>query len=119
MNTAENPIKILIAKPGLDGHWRGAMTLALGLRDEGFEVIYTESVNVVGLSCLSGSHNYLFPKVVDLLKENGMNDILVLGGGIIPKTDFAYLESKGISKCFGPGTSLKEIAEYIRLNVKQ
>lgn len=132
MNKKSRPIRVLIAKPGLDGHWRGAMVLALGLRNQGFEVIYTglrqspekivqaaiqESVDVVGLSCLSGSHNYLFTRVVELLKEKGMNDLLVIGGGIIPKDDIPYLESKGISRCFGPGTPIKDVADYIKENV--
>ena len=133
MNKKRSPVRVLIAKPGLDGHWRGAMVLALGLRNEGFEVIYTglrqspenivqaaiqESVDVVGLSCLSGSHNYLFTRVVELLREKGMNDVLVIGGGIIPQDDISYLQSKGVSKCFGPGTLIKEVADFIRKNVR-
>jgi methylmalonyl-CoA mutase, C-terminal domain len=133
MSQTANPTRILIAKPGLDGHWRGAMVLVLGLRDEGFEVIYSglrqtpeaivqvalqESVDVVGLSCLSGSHNYLFPRVVELLKEKGMEDVLVIGGGVIPQSDIPYLKSKGISACFGPGSPIKDVADYIRTQVK-
>jgi methylmalonyl-CoA mutase C-terminal domain/subunit len=105
------------------------MVLASGLRDEGFEVIYTglrqtpegivkaameEDVDVVGLSCLSGSHNYYFSRVVELLRERGMNDILVIGGGIIPDEDIPYLREKGISACFGPGTCIKDVATFIR-----
>ncbi len=130
---AEKRIRVLIAKPGLDGHDRGAKVLALGLRDEGMETIYTglrqtpekivqtaiqEDVDVVGLSCLSGAHKYLFPRVVELLKERGMKDVLVIGGGIIPPEDVPFLKEKGISEIFGPGTSIKEIAQYIRQNVK-
>ena len=126
------PAKVLIAKPGLDGHWRGAMVVTLGLRDEGFEVVYTgyrqtpegiaeiamqEDVDVVGLSCLSGSHNSLFPRIVELLRQRGMDDVLVIGGGTIPENDIPYLRDKGISECFGPGTTIKEIADYIRSNV--
>ncbi len=126
-------IRVLIAKPGLDGHDRGAKVLALGLRDEGMETIYTglrqtpekivkaaiqEDVDVIGLSCLSGAHKYLFPRVVELLKEKGVKDILIIGGGIIPPEDIRFLKEKGISEIFGPGTSIKEIAEYIRQNVK-
>lgn len=130
----EGKIKVLMAKPGLDGHDRGAKVLTLGLRDEGMEVIYTglrqspekivqaalqEDVDVVGLSCLSGAHNYLFPEVVKLLREKGMQDTLVIGGGIIPQEDVPFLKEKGISAIFIPGTSIKEIAEYVRENVKR
>ena len=126
-------VRVLIAKPGLDGHDRGAKVLALGLRDEGMETIYTglrqtpekivqsaiqEDVDVVGLSCLSGAHKYLFPRVIELLKEKKAKDIVVIGGGIIPPEDIPFLKEKGISEIFGPGTSIKEIAEYIRQNVK-
>ena len=126
-------IRVLIAKPGLDGHNRGANVLTLGLRDEGMEVIYTglrqtpekivhaaiqEDVDVVGLSCLSGAHNYLFPTVIEELSKSGANDVLVIGGGIIPKEDIPFLKDKGISEIFGPGTSIKEISNYIRENVK-
>jgi len=123
-----------MAKPGLDGHDRGARVLTLGLRDEGMEVIYTglrqapekivqaaiqEDVDVVGLSCLSGAHRYLFPAVVEQLKANGVEDVLVVGGGIIPKEDIPFLEEKGVGAIFGPGTSIKEIANYIRENTKR
>lgn len=127
-------IRILIAKPGLDGHDRGARVLTLGLRDEGMEVIYTglrqtpekivqaaiqEDVSVVGLSCLSGAHRYLFPEVVEQLKANGVEDVLIIGGGIIPKEDIPFLQEKGVSAIFGPGTPIKEIADYIKNNVKR
>lgn len=127
------PIKVLIAKPGLDGHDRGAITLAMGLRDEGMEVIYTglrqtaenivrtcsqEYVDVLGLSLLSGGHNYYFPKIIDLLKENGMGHVLVLAGGIIPNEDRKSLKEKGIKEIFGPGTPISEIADFIRKNIR-
>ena len=130
----EAKIKVLVAKPGLDGHDRGAKVLAFGLRDEGMEVIYTgrrqtpqmiadaaiqEDVNVVGLSCLSGAHTTFFPKVVNLLKEKQAGDVMVIGGGIIPDEDIPDLKSKGIAEIFGPGTLIKVIADYIRKNVKQ
>jgi len=126
-------IRVLIAKPGLDGHDRGAKILALGLRDEGMEVIYTglrqtpekiaqtaiqEDVDVVGLSCLSGAHNKLFPGVVELLREGGKGDCLVIGGGLIPTEDIPKLKSKGIDAIFTSGTSIHTIAEYIKQNVK-
>src|SRR4030043_375584 len=126
-------IRVLMAKPGLDGHDRGAKVLTLGLRDEGMEVIYTglrqtpekivqaaiqEDVDVVGLSCLSGAHNQLFPRVVELLKEGGKEDSLVIGGGLIPDEDIPKLKEKGISAIFTSGTSIHTIAEYIRQTVK-
>ncbi len=122
-------IKVLIAKPGLDGHDRGAKVVAYGLRDEGAEVIYTglrqtpeniaeaavqEDVDVVGLSSLSGAHNYLFPRVVELLKEKGADHILVIGGGMIPEEDIPSLTEKGISAVFGPGSTIKAIADFIK-----
>ncbi|MBI4595473.1 MAG: cobalamin B12-binding domain-containing protein [Candidatus Tectomicrobia bacterium] len=125
-------IKVLMAKPGLDGHDRGAKVLSLALRDAGMEVIYTglrqtpeniaqaaiqEDVQVVGLSCLSGAHNHLFPRVVQLLREKGGKDILVLGGGIIPKTDIPRLKEAGITEIFGPGTPVKTIVEFIKSSV--
>ena len=128
----DKPIKVLIAKPGLDGHDRGARVLTLGLRDEGMEVIYTgmrqspeqivqaalqENVDVVGLSCLSGAHTYAFPQVVRLLKEKEMGSVLVIGGGIIPTEDIPPLQDSGIKAIFGPGSSIKKIADYIRENV--
>lgn len=130
----ERNIRVLIAKPGLDGHDRGAKALTMGLRDEGMEVIYTgiretpesivniaiqEYVDVVGLSCLSGAHHYHFPKVVELLREKGMNHVLVIGGGIIPLDDIPALKEKGIKGIFGPGTQIKEIADFIRENIKR
>ena len=129
----EERIRVLIAKPGLDGHDRGAKIIALGLRDEGMETIYTglrqtpeaiaqaaiqEDVDVIGLSCLSGAHKYLFPRVVELLKERGRGDVLVIGGGIIPVEDIPFLKEKGVSEIFGPGTMVKEIGGYIRQNIK-
>jgi methylmalonyl-CoA mutase C-terminal domain/subunit len=130
----KSPIRVLIAKPGLDGHDRGAKVIALGLRDEGMEVIYSglrqtpekivqaaeqEDVSVVGLSCLSGAHKYLFPRVVELLREKDMGDVLVIGGGIVPEEDIRLLKEKGVSEIFRPGTFVKDIADYIRKNVKQ
>jgi len=127
-------IRVLIAKPGLDGHDRGAKVIGLGLRDEGMEVIYTglrqmpedivqaaiqEDVDAIGLSCLSGAHNFLFPRVVELLKERGAKDVLVLGGGIIPEEDIPFLNERGVSAIFGPGTSIKEIARYIEDNLQR
>jgi len=129
----ERKIRVLIAKPGMDGHDRGAKVLALALRDAGMEVIYTglrqtperivqaaiqEDVDVVGLSCLSGAHNHLFPKVVELLREKGADDILVVGGGIIPQEDIGYLKERGVKEVFGPGTSIEMISHYIREHVE-
>src|SRR5262245_4268707 len=123
------PIRVLVAKPGLDGHDRGAKVVAAALRDAGMEVIYTglhqtpemiataavqEDVDVVGLSILSGAHMTLFPRVRDLLRENGRDDILITGGGIIPKEDMEALQQHGIGRLFGPGTSTSELVEYIR-----
>ncbi len=128
------PIKVLIAKPGLDGHDRGAKVLARGLRDEGFEVVYTglrqtpemvvsaalqEDVDVVGLSILSGAHMTLLPKITAGLREQGMDDVLVTAGGIIPDADMPQLEEAGVSRVFGPGTTIREVAEYIRGNVRR
>jgi len=132
--SAKKAIRVLIAKPGLDGHDRGAKVLVLGLKDEGMEVIYTgirqtpetiaetavqEDVNVVGLSLLSGAHNYMFPRVVELLKEKGMTNVLVIGGGIIPEDDIPMLKKSGIREIFGPGTAIKDVANFIRKNVKR
>ncbi len=131
---AERPIKVLIAKPGLDGHDRGAKVLARGLRDEGFEVVYTglrqtpemivnaalqEDVDVVGLSILSGAHMTLLPRVCQGLRERGMDDVLVTAGGIIPDDDIPALEEAGISRVFGPGTTIGQVAEFIRGNVRR
>ena len=132
MKKTAKPIKVLIAKPGLDGHYRGAKTLTLGLRDEGMEVIYTgirqtaesivntaiqEDVDVIGLSSLSGAHNYYFPRIVEMLKEKGMDHVLVIGGGIIPEEDVTVLKQKGVKGVFGPGTTVEEVAKFIRQNV--
>jgi len=122
------PVRILVGKPGLDGHDRGAKVVAAGLRDAGMEVIYTglhqtpemiataavqEDVDVVGLSILSGAHMTLFPRVRQLLSERGRDDILLIGGGIIPQDDIEQLERKGVARLFGPGTSTQDIVEYI------
>ena len=123
------PIRVLVAKPGLDGHDRGAKVVAAALRDAGMEVIYTglhqtpemiataavqEDVDVIGLSILSGAHMTLFPRVRELLAEQGRDDILITGGGIIPKEDMEELQSQGIGRLFGPGTPTTELIEYIR-----
>jgi methylmalonyl-CoA mutase, C-terminal domain len=130
----DRPIKVLIAKPGLDGHDRGAKVLARGLRDEGFEVIYTglrqtpemivnaalqEDVDVVGLSILSGAHMTLLPKIARGLRDNGLDDVLVTAGGIIPDDDVPALQEAGISRIFGPGTTIGQVAEYFRANARQ
>ncbi len=129
----ERPIKVLIAKPGLDGHDRGAKVLARGLRDEGFEVVYTglrqtpemiastalqEDVDVVGLSILSGAHMTLLPKICRALREEGLGDVLVTAGGIIPDDDISALREAGVRRVFGPGTTIGEVAEYLRANVR-
>ena len=123
------PIRVLVAKPGLDGHDRGAKVVAAALRDAGMEVIYTglhqtpemiataaiqEDVDVVGLSILSGAHMTLFPRVHALLKAEGRDDILLTGGGIIPKEDMEALTAGGVGRLFGPGTSTTDLIEYIR-----
>ena len=133
MNSGKK-VKVLIAKPGLDGHDSGAKVLSLALRDAGMEVIYTglrqtpedvtnaaiqEDVDVVGLSCLSGAHNHLFPRVVELLKDRGVSDVLMIGGGIIPKNDTSSLKEKGMDEIFGPGTPIKTIVDFIGANVKR
>ena len=125
----ERPIRVLVAKPGLDGHARGAKVVAAALRDAGMEVIYTglhqtpemiasaavqEDVDVVGLSILSGAHMTLFPRVRELLTEQGRDDVLITGGGIIPKEDMAQLEKLGVGRLFGPGTPTSDLIEYIR-----
>lgn len=127
-------IRIIVAKPGLDGHDRGAKVISHGLRDAGFEVIYTglhqspkdivesviqEDPDALLLSILSGAHNKLFPRIIEMLRENGIDDVLVLGGGIIPEQDVPYLKECGIAEIFGPGTKIDEIAEYIRKNLKR
>ena len=126
---SEKKIRILIAKPGLDGHDRGAKVVARALRDAGFEVIYTglrqspeqivaaaidEDVDAVGLSLLSGAHNYLFPKVVELLKEKGGEDIVVFGGGVIPEEDIPGLKAAGVSAVFTPGTPTSETVQFLK-----
>ncbi|MBF7083342.1 cobalamin B12-binding domain-containing protein [Desulfallas sp. Bu1-1] len=129
---SEKPIRVLVAKPGLDGHDRGAKVIAQALRDAGMEVIYTglrqtpdqivgaalqEDVDVVALSCLSGAHMYLFPAVVEGLRKQNAGDILVLGGGIIPDEDIPELKEKGIVEIFTPGTSTTEVINYIRQKI--
>lgn len=128
----EKRIRVLVAKPGLDGHDRGAKVVARALRDAGFEVIYTglrqtpeqiaeaalqEDVNVVAMSILSGAHPHLFPKVVNLVREKGMNDVLIIGGGVIPETDIPALKEAGIAEVFTPGTPTSDIVEFIKANV--
>jgi methylmalonyl-CoA mutase C-terminal domain/subunit len=123
------PIRVLVAKPGLDGHDRGAKVVAAALRDAGMEVIYTglhqtpemiataavqEDVDVVGLSILSGAHMTLFPRVLALLRDQGRDDILLTGGGIIPKEDMETLKAQGVGQLFGPGTSTADLVQFIR-----
>jgi methylmalonyl-CoA mutase C-terminal domain/subunit len=123
------PIRVLVAKPGLDGHDRGAKVVAAALRDAGMEVIYTglhqtpemiataavqEDVDVVGLSILSGAHMTLFPRVIDLMREQGRDDVLVTGGGIIPKEDMEKLRALGVGELFGPGTPTSALVDYIK-----
>jgi len=130
----DRKIKVLVAKPGLDGHDRGAKVVSRALRDAGMEVIYTgirqtpeqivatavqEDVDSIGLSCLSGAHNKLFPKVVALLKEKGATDVLVFGGGIIPGEDIPGLKEAGIAEIFLPGTSTEDTIAFIKNNVTQ
>ncbi|MDP8012014.1 MAG: cobalamin B12-binding domain-containing protein [Thermoplasmata archaeon] len=127
-------IRVLIAKPGLDGHDRGAKVLARSLMDEGFEVIYTgihqtaedivrtaieEDVDVIGLSVLSGAHMYHFRRVLELMKENGINDVLLIGGGIVPEEDKENLIKMGVDAIFNPGTSIQEISDFIRKNLRR
>jgi methylmalonyl-CoA mutase C-terminal domain/subunit len=127
-------IRVLLAKPGLDGHDRGAKVIARALRDAGMEVIYTglrqtpeqivsaaeqEDVDVLMLSILSGAHNYLFPRIMEGLEKKGMTDILVMGGGIIPKEDIAGLKKAGVKEVFGPGTETKAIIKYVQDNLNQ
>jgi methylmalonyl-CoA mutase C-terminal domain/subunit len=129
----KRPIRVLVAKVGLDGHDRGAKVIATALRDAGLEVIYTglrqtpemvvtaalqEDVDAIGISILSGAHMTVFPKVLQLLKEKGMNDVLLTGGGIIPEDDMNKLNEMGVGKLFAPGTPTSEIAEYIKDWVK-
>jgi len=129
----ERRIRVLVAKPGLDGHDRGAKVIARALRDAGMEVIYTglrqtpemvvnaslqEDVDVIGLSILSGAHNAIIPRVMDLLKQNQMDDVLVVVGGIIPDQDVEGLKKAGVAAVFQPGTPMDSIIEFIRANVK-
>ncbi|MBE6097446.1 cobalamin B12-binding domain-containing protein [Schwartzia succinivorans] len=126
-------IKVLVAKPGLDGHDRGAKVVARALRDAGFEVVYTglrqtpeqiaeaamqEDVDVVAMSLLSGAHPHLFPKVVELVRGKGMKDALIIGGGVIPETDIPALKEAGVSEVFTPGTPTTKVVDYIKANVK-
>lgn len=128
------PIRVLVAKPGLDGHDRGAKVIARALRDAGMEVIYTglrqtpeqivaaavqEDVDVIGMSILSGAHNHLFPKVAELLKDQGVDDVLIVGGGVIPSEDIPGLKEAGISEIFTPGTPTTQMIEYIKNNLKR
>ena len=130
---SERKIRVLVAKPGLDGHDRGAKVIARALRDAGMEVIYTglrqtpemiasaalqEDVDAVGISILSGAHNTLCPRIVNLLRDNGMDDTLVLVGGIVPQEDIAALKANGVSEIFLPGTSTEDIVKFIRENVR-
>jgi methylmalonyl-CoA mutase, C-terminal domain len=132
--TTERKIRILIAKPGLDGHDRGAKVVARAFRDAGMEVIYTglrqtpemiassaiqEDVDVIGLSCLSGAHMHLFPKVMELLKARGADDILVFAGGTIPEEDVTKLKACGLAAVYGPGSSTQDAIAFVRQNVKQ
>lgn len=130
----ERKIRVIIAKPGLDGHDRGAKVIARALRDAGMEVIYTglrqtpeqivaaaiqEDADVIGMSILSGAHNHLFPRVTELLAEKGVDDVLVFGGGVIPEDDIPFLKSRGIAEVFGPGTTTTVIVDYIKNNLKR
>ena len=127
------PIRVLVAKPGLDGHDRGAKVIARALRDAGMEVIYTgirqtpemiveaaiqEDVDAILMSILSGAHMTLFPKVMELLKKEGVDDMLVAAGGILPDEDLPSIKEMGIKGCFGPGTSMEEISEFVRSNIQ-
>ncbi len=129
----EKKIRVLVAKPGLDGHDRGAKVVARALRDAGFEVIYTglrqtpeqiaeaalqEDVNVIAMSILSGAHGHLFPKVVNLIREKGMNDVLIIGGGVIPETDIPALKEAGVAEVFTPGTPTTDVVKFIKEHVK-
>jgi methylmalonyl-CoA mutase, C-terminal domain len=129
---SSNKVRILIAKPGLDGHDRGAKVVARALRDAGFEVVYTglhqtpemiasaavqEDVDAVGLSIMSGAHNALFPAVIDEMRKRGAADVIVFGGGVIPAADVERLKAAGVSGVFTPGTSLETIIQWVRTNV--
>lgn len=129
----ERKIRVLVAKPGLDGHDRGAKVIARALRDAGMEVIYTglrqtpemiaaaavqEDVDAVGISVLSGAHNTLCPRIISLLRAEGMNDCLIVVGGIVPQDDIAGLKAQGVAEVFPPGSSTEDIAKFLRDNVK-
>ena len=129
----ERKVRVVVAKPGLDGHDRGAKIVARALRDAGFEVIYTglhqtpeqivavaiqEDVDAIGLSVLSGAHNYLFARVLELLREKGADDIAVFGGGIIPPEDILILKAMGVKELFTPGTSIQDIVRFVRENIR-
>jgi methylmalonyl-CoA mutase C-terminal domain/subunit len=133
LTTNTRPIRVLVAKPGLDGHDRGAKVIARALRDAGMEVIYTgirqtpemiveaaiqEDVDAILLSILSGAHMALFPRIVELLKENEVDDVLIAAGGILPDEDIPAIKALGIKGCFGPGTSTEEIINFVRANIQ-
>jgi methylmalonyl-CoA mutase, C-terminal domain len=130
----ERKIRVLAAKPGLDGHDRGIKVICHALRDAGMEVIYTglrqspeqitaaaiqEDVDVIALSVLSGAHDYLFPRIMELIKKKGLTDVLVIGGGVIPEEDIPALKASGISEIFGPGTYTSDIIRYIQDNIRK
>jgi methylmalonyl-CoA mutase C-terminal domain/subunit len=130
----KRPLRVIVAKAGLDGHDRGAKVVARALRDAGMEVIYTgvhqtpeqvvetaaqEDADAIGVSLLSGAHNYIFPRIRELMKERGMDDVLLFGGGIIPEEDVAFLREHGVEKVFQPGSSLEEIVTYVRSTVSE
>jgi len=134
VQSSHQPIRVLIAKPGLDGHDRGAKIIVRALRDAGMEVIYTglhqtpemivrgaiqEDVHFIGLSILSGAHMTLFPTVLDLLKKEGVDDIMIFGGGIIPQDDIVQLKKLGVKEIFLPGTSMNNVVEWIKKNVPE
>jgi methylmalonyl-CoA mutase C-terminal domain/subunit len=133
MQSVNKTIRVLVAKPGLDGHDRGAKIVARALRDAGMEVIYTglrqtpeqivtaalqEDVDAVGISILSGAHNTIVPRIMEMMKEKGLSDVLVMVGGIIPEPDVAYLKSLGVAEIFLPGTSTEDTIQFIRNHVK-
>jgi methylmalonyl-CoA mutase, C-terminal domain len=133
MMVRDRKLRVMVAKPGLDGHDRGARIIARAFRDAGFEVVYTglhqtpdsivkaaiqEDVDLIGLSSLAGAHMYLFPEVVKLLREKGVDDIVVVGGGIIPDDDISRLKAQGIVEIFTPGTKLDDMVDWVKTNVK-
>lgn len=129
---SDRKIRVLMSKPGIDGHWRGGIVVSRAIRDAGMELIFggfqnvqqiveaaiQEDVDIIGLSILSGAHMTIFPKVLNLLKKKGAKDIIVTGGGIIPEEDMKKLEKKGVKKMFGPGTPTTEIVDWINKNIK-